>query len=161
MSYGIRAWCSHCGHPLGGKLFQSKNELDEYIIKTFRCPNSNCNAPFSFGDNGRIWNVGFEEEPSKLEYALKVIGEALPSTSQYIFCYEDKGPKAKIEYRYPKLKLMFRQFDRTERATRAYCMQLLMPDSGDIVASYCFDSPDALFQLAQEALKGWKWLRGL
>lgn len=50
-------------------------------------------------------------------------------------------------------------YNKTERASPAYAMNIYDKESMKLEKSYCFDNPYALLQIAKEAIKGLYWLK--
>jgi len=151
---GLLAYCTECGAPQG--LFTDIGELRRKIAEQGKC--KSCGAEFRFLSNGKIWNLEYEILPSKEEYVIKLLEEIAKESQQYIFCYEDLGPQA-TQYRYPQKRIKFHMYDKTERASPAFAMNIYDKEIQKLEKSYCFDSPYALLQLAREALKGYYWLK--
>jgi hypothetical protein len=151
---GLHAYCTECGASQG--LFTDLGELRRKIAEQKKCVK--CSAEFRFLSNGTIWNLEWEIIPSKIEYIIKLLEEIEKEEQQYIFCYEDLGPKSS-SYRYPQKRMKFQRYKKTERASPAYVLNIFDKETNKIEKSYCFDSPYALFQIAKEALKGYKWLK--
>jgi hypothetical protein len=151
---GLLAYCNECGASQG--LFIDIGELRRKIAEQKKCVR--CGTEFSFLLGGRIRNLNWEIIPSKEEYIMELLGEIEKERRQVIFCYEDLGPSSST-YRYPQKRITFNWYRRTERASPAYVLNIYDKDTSRIEKSYCFDSPYALFQIAREALKGYKWLR--
>jgi len=153
---GLMAICSVCHKPQG--IFLHKAQLRKKIAKQEKCKNNKCNAPFQFMPDGNIWNLEVEILPTKEEYIINLLKEYSDSETQLIYCYEDKGPEVKIN-RYPSKLLTSSYYEWTYRATPAFAFHFHPKGKRSIDASYCFDSPAALLQLAREALKGYYWLK--
>ncbi|MFW9995181.1 MAG: hypothetical protein ACFFD4_24300 [Candidatus Odinarchaeota archaeon] len=152
---GLYAYCAVCGNPIG--TFADKGELIREIVKRNECTGENCHMKFVF-ENGNVRGIKIDFIPSKEEYLVELLGEVIEKEDQLIYCYEDKGPDVKTN-RYPQKLLRFYKHDRTGRATLAYAAWFLNKDSNDIEKSYVFDNPNALLQVAREAIKGIHWIK--
>jgi hypothetical protein len=54
---------------------------------------------------------------------------------------------------------MFHWYEKTERASPAYALNIYDKETNNLEKSYCFDSPYALLQIAREAIKRYKKLK--
>jgi hypothetical protein len=151
---GLYAYCTICGVSQG--FFTDLGELLRKIAEQKKCVG--CGAEFKFLSNGTIWNLTWKIIPSREEYIIKLLEEIEKEEQQYIFCYEDLGPKSSLN-RYPQKRMKFQRYERTERASPVYVLNIFDKETNKIEKSYCFESPYTLFQIAKEALKGYKWLK--
>jgi len=150
---GLMAFCTHCGAPQG--TFIDVGELRRKIAEQKRCQ---CGAEFRFLEDGRIWNLRWEIIPSREEYIIRLLDEETMGEPQIIFCYADLG-RGSVKYRYPQKRIKFHIYEKTDRASPAFSMNIYGKESQKLEKSYCFDSPYALLQLAKEAIRGVYWLK--
>jgi hypothetical protein len=151
---GLYAYCTQCGASQG--LFTDLEELITKVVEQKKCVK--CGAEFSLLSNGTIRNLEWRIIPSREEYIIALLEEIEKEKQQYIFCYEDLGPNSS-SYRYPQKRIKFKRYERTERASPAYVLNVFDKETNKLEKSYCFDSPYALLQIAKEALKGYRWLK--
>jgi len=154
MEAGLYAYCTQCGKPQG--VFAHEGELRKKIAVSSIC--SQCGHSFNFLSDGRIWNLEWKVLPSEEEYLLTLLEKYSQIETQFIFCYEDKGPN-KGYNRYPSKRITSIFHTETGRASPAFAFLIKDKDSNQIDKSYCFDNPYALIQLAREAIKGHYWVK--
>jgi len=151
---GLYAYCTQCGKSQG--VFTHEGDLRKKIAMKNTC--SQCESPFSFLSDGRIWNLEWKVLPSEEDYLISLLEKYADIDTQFIFCYEDKGPQTRYN-RYPSKKITSIFHSETGRASPAFAFLIKDKDSNRIEKSYCFDNPYALVQLAREALKGHYWVK--
>ncbi len=98
------------------------------------------------------------DRTSKIEDLLIQLKEFIPSKTQLIYGYEDRGKNAGTSSRYPQKLLIFQHYPQTDRATPAVALHIKDKENKRIEKSYCFDNIFSLYQLAQETLKALQWL---
>jgi len=153
--YGLYACCD-CSAIYGP--YPNKSELLRNIVKIKKC--STCNVGFGYDGKRKIpWNFKIIVEPTEEEYVVELLDKISKNPKQFIFGYEDLGPKSLKEYQYPDKKFTFHYHEETERASPAIAINIFKKGSRDIEKSYCFADPYSLLQIAREALKGYNLLK--